>query len=174
MALNQCPQCNAGVVPGQVACTRCGYDFIKGANPSEWESEDDHRKRTTATAVGVGAAVIVAAIVGYLVVREPPPPPIEPCIPALGDLRGAVQAGSADAAIPSCPDTPPGSVSCWAPMGLTLSKMPSAPGERYRLTPTAGGFDIECRVDADKDGKEALYRTTQDVGPVRITGVEIR
>ncbi|GEM_PF-2612159 len=174
MSVQQCPQCNAGVVPGQVACTRCGFDFIKGSNPQDWESEGAKQRRTQTNAVAIGAAVLIAGVVGYLVVREPPPPPDEPCMDALAQLREAVAAGAESATVPSCPDTPPGSVSCWAPLGLTLSKMPTAPGERYRLSATASGFDIECRVDADKDGTDALYRTTHDVGPVRITDATVR
>ena len=170
MANSACPQCNAGVVPGQMACGRCGYDFIKGANPGEWVSEDASRRRVQMIGLGTGVAVLVGGLVGFLVVREPPPPPVEPCLVAVESLRATVAAAAdSGVTIPSCPDTPPGSVSCWAPVGLTLTKMPHAPGERYRLTATASGFDIECRVDQDKDGEDALYRATKDVAVVRIT-----
>jgi hypothetical protein len=52
--------------------------------------------------------------------------------------------------------------------------MPTGAGERYRLTPTGSGFDVECRVDQDNDGKDALYRETQDVAATRITGIEVK
>ena len=170
MAVSQCPQCNAGVLPGQMSCGRCGYDFIKGGNPSDWVSEDDSRRRTkNMIAAGVAAAVALGVGV-FLGVREPPPVAAEPCLAAVRSLLATVEAAAAAGTpIPSCPETPPGSVSCWAPLGLTLSKMPRAAGESYRVKPTQSGFDLECLHDHDKDGQAALYRATQDVGVVRIT-----
>jgi hypothetical protein len=174
MPINQCPKCSAGVMPGQLSCNRCGYDFIKGTNPEEWIREDDSKRRATTLAVAGALLLVVAAVGGYFLIREPPPPPREACVDALASLSNVVKtAVAAGKSVPDCADTPPGSVSCWAPMGLTLTKMPTAPGERYRLTPTGTGFDLECRVDRDKDGKDALYRETQDVAAVRITGIEV-
>jgi hypothetical protein len=174
MSVRYCPECDTGVVPGQVACTRCGYDFIKGSNPQDWRSSDQTSRRANLVAITAGVGLLAGAISVFVLTREPPPPLAEPCVDALDSLRVSVQSGSESAAVPTCPDTPPGSVSCWAPLGLTLSKMPAASGERYRLRPSPTGFDIECRSDLDKDGEEALYRTTESVEPVRITGAEVR
>ena len=175
MATTQCPKCSAGVMPGQLSCNRCGFDFIKGSKPQEWISEDAERRRTVTLVIAAVAALIIAGIGGFIFAYEPPPPPEEPCVRALETLNAKVKAAIASGTrVPACADTPPGSVSCWAPVGLTLTQMPNGPGERYRLTPTSAGFDLECRVDRDKDGKDALYRETQDVAAVRITGTEVK
>jgi hypothetical protein len=172
MATQRCPSCQNPVFPGDVACRKCGYDFILGKHPKEFKSGEERQRMLAVAGAGVAALLLVAGVVWLYAGGggEDAPAETHPCVDALGELQPLVQAAAQRGnPIPDCADTPPAPVDCWDRAGVAATRFPTDGRLRFRLTRTKAGFDIECRTDGDGDGIDAIWKANEQVPGVKIS-----
>ena len=171
----ECPECEARVLPGDVACSRCGFDFIAGR---KLRSGGARRWRW----VALGSVVVSLSLSLVLWFGDEPDPTagedrskVVPCETLLNELAPMLVAATEQGLqIPSCPRGDVSSLRCLGPLGIREGRLPSVEGLALALQPTDSGFGISCWSDLDEDGEFALYRATHRVKAVRISGPEVR
>lgn len=179
MTVTRCPNCDAQVLPGDVQCRRCKYDFILGKQLSS-DPEADERRRIVLLRIAVLGGLLLAAV-GVLFLTtlggEDDSPVVDdhPCLAALQRLQPVIaSAHSRGNPIPRCGATPPGPIDCWDPVDVGTSQMPTTPTLALLLNPTRSGFELQCRSDLDGDGDLALYEANLDIDGVRISPGGVR
>jgi hypothetical protein len=177
MAVNRCPSCASQVIPGEVTCRRCGFDFILGRKPEDWNPIDEARRRKTMLVSGLAGALLVAGIILVLVVGGGPDEDVrvaDPCLDALVQMQPIVAAAvDRGNPVPKCEATPPGDPDCWTAVGVTI---PTFAAEGLSFTLRAGGtvFELKCLIDADGDGVAAVYKANAVIDGVKISGSDIK
>lgn len=179
MTANRCPNCDAQVLPGDVQCRRCKYDFILGKQLSS-DPEADERRRIMLLRGGVLGGLLLAAV-GVLLLtmiadrEEEPITDDHPCLAALQRVQPVIAAAhSRGNPVPDCHATPPGPVACWDPVDVTSIHMPTIPSMSLLLSRTRSGFELQCRADLDGDGAHALYEANLQIDGVRISPQGVR
>lgn len=176
MAVNRCPSCSSQVLPGEVNCRRCGYDFILGKKPEDWNPIDQARRQRTFI---LSAAAAVLVIVGASVVLFLAPGGDEdqgvsdPCLVALAAMQPVVvSALDRGNPVPTCEPTPPGPADCWTRVGVKIAQH-AQDGLAFSLRPGSSGFEMQCLVDADGNGEHAIYKANAVIDGVKISGSEV-
>ncbi len=178
MTVTRCPNCDAQVLPGDVQCRRCRYDFILGKQLSSDPEADEHR-RVVLIRLGV-LVVLLLATVGVLLLatgsdEDEPAVDDHPCLAALNRVQPVVASAHARGnPIPRCGDTPPGPIDCWDPVDVGSSLLPDIASMSLRLNPTRSGFELQCQADLDGDGAHALYEANLQIDGVRISPEGVR
>jgi hypothetical protein len=178
MALTRCPNCDAQVLPGDIQCRRCKYDFILGKQLSADPEADERRRRLIIRiCVGAGLAVLVVIVLVWSL-RDPEVGPVvddHPCLEVLARAQpvvaSALRRGNP---LPTCGATPPGPIECWATTDITTAHLPTVPTLNLSIAPARGGFELQCRADLDGDGATALYEANTSIAGVRISPYGVR
>jgi len=76
--------------------------------------------------------------------------------------------------VPSCPNSPPASRECWSPVGLDWDSSSYDRRLQLELRAMGSGFDLFCRADLDEDGVLAVFRTTSEVTPMKLSDASVR
>lgn len=176
MTLSRCPNCDARILPGDVQCRRCRYDFIAGRRLTT--DGEARRGRRLLVGMAAGAVLLLAGVLVLVLAGrggDVEEPATDHCLAALRAIQPAVVAAHARGnPIPACGNTPPGPLSCWDPAGVTASLMPGVEGVSLSLLPTRTGFDIRCRADLDGDGNPAMYQANERIDGVRTSADGVR
>lgn len=178
MAVNRCPSCSSQVLPGEVNCRRCGFDFILGKKPEDWNPIDQARRQRTLVLSALAGVLLITGIVVVLVVApggdDADTAPADPCLVALSAMQpvinAAVERGNP---VPRCEETPPGAADCWTAVDLKVEQYASA-GVSFTLRPGGSGFELQCLVDADGDGQKAVYKANAVIDGVKISDSAIK
>lgn len=176
MAVNRCPSCASQVLPGEVACRRCGFDFILGRKPEDWNPIDQARRRRTMIASVAGGFLLLSGI-ALLILFGPGSDDgaeqTDPCLDALALMQpvvaAAVERGNP---VPRCGATPPGDPECWTAVDLPIERY-TTEALSFTLRPGGSVFEIQCLIDADGDGVSAIYKANAVIDGVKISGSEI-
>jgi len=171
----ECPECEARLLPGDVACSRCGFDFISGR---QLRGVGPGRLRW----LGLGSVVVSLSLSIVLWCGDTPEAPpaedqseVAACVTLLDKLTPMLVAVTEQGLqIPTCPRGDVSSLGCLGPLGIRESRLPSVEGLAFALRPIDDGFGLSCWSDLDEDGEFALYRATHLVKAVRLTGAEVR
>ncbi len=177
MAVTRCPSCASQVLPGEVSCRRCGFDFILGRKPEDWNPMDlARRRRTMVLSIAAGALLVAGVVIVVLLGPggEDDQNVTDPCLDSLARMQPIV-AAAADRGnpVPRCEATPPGPAECWTAMGVFIDQF-AAQGLSYTLRPSASAFEIQCLIDADGDGVPAVYKANAVIDGVKISGSAVR
>jgi hypothetical protein len=137
------------------------------------------RSNTTKGALLIGA-VFCAALFAWLLGVTGSGDDVEsgadhPCEILLMELRppllGLVATGGG---VPACRTGRTEPPECWGPLaGSWIDDLQSL-GLHIDLSPTDEGFDLNCRADLDADGEMAMFRTTEEVLPLALSGESVR
>lgn len=178
MSVSRCPSCSTQVMPGDMACRRCGFDFILGRKPEDWNPIDATRRRRTQLVSLAAAALIIGGIVVLVLLapagEAPDPADSDPCLVALKAMQPAVVAAVGRGnPIPTCGATPPGPDACWASVDVSPSQHAGS-GVEFTLRGGSSGFDLQCLVDADGDGTKAVYKANAVIDGVKISSSDTR
>lgn len=176
MATDRCPDCNARLLPGDVACASCGFDLIMGRKPGERSSRDQAR---LAVQAGLSAVALLLLFAGaWMLVSassNQPAEEAEACMRVLQTVQPKVlERSNAGVQIPRCGRTPPGPTDCWSLAGVGAADLPRGDDLWLSLKGYSGGFEITCRSDEDGDAQWALFQANEHVQGLRISRAEVR
>lgn len=178
MTITRCPNCEAQVLPGDVSCRRCKYDFIMGRQLDSDPDADLRRRRLAIIGASLGGALILAGLIMSFLLKpeedETGPKDDHPCMVSLQAIQPTIHGwlGRGNT-IPECAPTPPGPTACWQEVGISAASV-SGEGLEFTLEQTRDGFDLRCRADLDGDGDRALYSANEAVAGVRISPTGVR
>jgi len=165
------------VIPGEVACRRCGFDFILGKKPEDWNPIDEARRRRTVLVSALAGVLLVTGVLLVLLVGSSSTDDdaeIDPCLDALVQMQpvivAAVDRGNP---VPKCEATPPADGECWTAVGVSVPKY-ATEGLSFTLRPGSTVFELKCMIDADGDGVSAVYKANAIINGVKISGSDIR
>ena len=177
MAVNRCPSCASQVIPGEVTCRRCGFDFILGKKPEDWNPIDEARRRRTVLVSALAGVLLVTGVLLVLLVESrstDDDAEVDPCLDALVQMQPVI-AAAADRGnpVPRCEATPPADAECWTAVGVSIPKY-ATEGISFTLRPGSTVFELKCLVDADGDGVSAVYKANAIINGVKISGSDIQ